>query len=302
MKRALSQRFTTTTGLVAAGLVMALGLTASGQEPRATQQPVVTYLQKDVVLLNSAEKILYKKTPQEDMHLYLLRPAVATKQPLPAIVCFTGGGWVDGLPTGMINNAAWYRDQGIIGITADYRVKSRHKTSPMECVMDAKSAIRYVRAHAAKLGIDPNRIIAAGGSAGGHIAAATVLDGHDEPGEDLTVSARPDGLELHNPVLGLDFGAWWFAQNPSGSPILGVKKGWPPTILSNGTKDNITSIGNAQKFTKAMQDAGNVCELITIPEAGHSCDWPATNPHFLPTMLRMRDFWRENGILPAPAK
>jgi len=237
-----------------------------------------------------AEKILYKKTPQEDMYLYLLRPESKTDQPLPAIVYFTGGGWVSGNVEGQIPNAAWFRDHGIIGIDADYRVKSRHGTSPIECIQDAKSAIRYVRAHARELGIDPDRIIAAGGSAGGHLAACTFLDGGDAPGEDLSVSSKPNALVLHNPVLGEGFGNDFFAAHPEFSPILHVKKGWPPTILSNGTKDNTTPFATAVKFMSLMKQAGNICELIPVKDADHSCDWPVSNPNFLPTLQRMTDF------------
>lgn len=150
-----------------------------------------TYLNPDTELLDSAEKILYKETPQEKLHLYLLRPADRPARPVAAIVYFTGGGWVKGRPTGMIGNAAWFRDLGIIGIAADYRVKKRHGTTPLECIQDAKSAIRYVRTHAAALGIDPDRIIAAGGSAGGHLASVTFLDGGDAPGEDRSISSNP---------------------------------------------------------------------------------------------------------------
>jgi acetyl esterase len=244
-----------------------------------------------------AEKILYKNTPQGDMYMYLLRPAGKPKRLLPAIVYFTGGGWVGGDVEGQIPNAAWFRDQGIIGIDADYRVKSRHGTSPLECIQDAKSAIRYVRAHASELGIDPDRIIAAGGSAGGHLAACTFLDGGDAPGEDLKISSKPDALVLHNPVLGVGFGNEFFAAHPEFSPILHVKKGWPPTILSNGTKDNTTPFEVAEKFTQLMHEAGNVCELIPVKDADHSCDWPVSNPNFLPTLKRMTYFLREQKVI-----
>jgi acetyl esterase/lipase len=250
---------------------------------------------KNLIVL--AEKILYKKTPQEDMYLYLLRPEGKSRIVLPAIVYFTGGGWVNGNVEGQIPNAAWFRDKGIIGIDADYRVKSRHGTTPLECIQDAKSAIRYVRAHARELGIDPERIIAAGGSAGGHLAACTYLDGGDAPGEDLTISSKPDALVLHNPVLGEGFGTDFFALHPEFSPILNVKKGWPPTILSNGTKDNTTPFEVAEKFTVLMQKAGNICELIPVKNADHSCDWPVSNPNFLPTLQRMTDFLREQKFI-----
>ena len=244
-----------------------------------------------------AEKVLYKNTPQEDMFLYILRPLAKTKKALPAIVYFTGGGWVNGNVEGQIPNPAWFRDKGIIGIEADYRVKSRHGTTPIECIQDAKSAIRFVRANAKKLGIDPTRIIAAGGSAGGHLAACTFLDGGDALGEDLNISSKPNALVLHNPCLGEGFGKEFFDAHPEFSPIKQVKKGWPPTILSNGTKDKTTPYYAAEKYTQLMNEAGNVCELITIKDAGHSCDWPVSNPTFLPAIQRMTEFLREQKLI-----
>ena len=65
-------------------------------------------------------KILYKKTPQEDMYLYVLRPITKSRKALPAIVYFTGGGWFNDNVEGQIPNAAWFRDHGIIGIQADF--------------------------------------------------------------------------------------------------------------------------------------------------------------------------------------
>ena len=244
-----------------------------------------------------AEKILYKNTPQEALYLYLLRPLGKSEKALPAIVYFTGGGWVNGNVEDQIPNAAWFRDHGMIGIEADYRVKSRHGTSPVECIQDAKSAMRYVRAHAKELGIDPNRIIAAGGSAGGHLAACTFIDGGEAIGEDLTISSKPNALVLHNPVLGEGFGKEFFDEHPEFSPILHIKKGWPPTILSNGTKDNTTPIEFAEKFTRLMINAGNICELISVKDADHSCDWPVSNPNFLPTLQRMTYFLKEQKLI-----
>lgn len=252
-------------------------------------------------LVAAAEKILYKKTPQTDLHLFLLRPAGDRSQPRPAIIYFAGGGWTIESVEAQIPTAAWFLDQGIIAIAADYRVSSSAGTSPLECIRDARSAVRYVRANARRLGVDPGRIIVAGGSAGGHIAACTVLPDGDEPGDDLAISARADALVLHNPVLGEGFGADFFAAHPEFSPLQRVGPGWPPTILSCGTRDEVTPYPAAVRFTDAMHQAGNVCELITVPEAPHSCDWPVTNPNFLPTLRRMSAFLHEQGLAPRHA-
>ncbi|MEI6493478.1 MAG: alpha/beta hydrolase [Verrucomicrobiota bacterium] len=293
--------------LAAACILAVATLPAFAQQPTNaavdTKPAQLSILTPGSELLALAERVPYKKTPQEELCLYILRPVPAAKavpKPLPAIIYFTGGGWVKGTPDAMMGNVEWFREQGIIGISADYRVKSRHGTSPVECVKDAKSAIRYVRKNAKQLGIDPNRIIAAGGSAGGHIAAAAVLPGNDEPGEDTSVSTRPNALVLHNPALGLGFREDFFAEHPDCSPILGVRPGWPPTVLSNGTADDTTPYASAEEFVKKMNAAGNVCELIPVQGAKHSCDWPVTNRNFLPTITKMTEFLRKNGIIPPP--
>ncbi len=275
------------------------GITLNAQTVGTLPSKSYTVPGKELMALS--EKILYKTTIQGDLYLYVLRPEKKHKR-LPAIIYFTGGGWVSGTVDGQIPNAAWFRDQGIIGIGADYRVKSRHGTSPMECIRDAKSAVRFVRTHAKELGINPKEIIVAGGSAGGHIAICTVIDGGDEPGEDLSISSKANALVLHNPVLGGGFGKDFFDVHPEFSPLLRVKKGWPPTILSCGTADKTTPFTYAQEFTDRMLAVGNTCELIPVLNADHSCDWPVTNPNFLPTINKMAAFLKEKKFIPMERK
>lgn len=90
----------------------------------------------------------------------------------------------------------------MVAISAEYRIKKIHNTSPKEALVDAKSAIRWVRGNAQALGIYPTKIVVGGGSAGGPIAAATATSkGFNESDEDATISARPIALMLFNPVL-----------------------------------------------------------------------------------------------------
>lgn len=111
----------------------------------------------------------------------------------PAAVFFHGGGWHGGGPDHYYPQSRYVALRGMVGISVEYRTINRFGTSPRECVKDGKSAMRWVKTHAAKLGIDPDRIVAGGGSAGGHIAAATALvSAFDEEGED----ALPGLLEL----------------------------------------------------------------------------------------------------------
>src|SRR6185503_1822467 len=113
----------------------------------------------------------------------------------PAIVFFFGGGWTNGSPGQFEEHCKHLGSRGLVAITADYRVASRQQVKAVSCVADAKSAIRYVRKEAARLGIDPDRIVAGGGSAGGHIAACTgTIDGFDEAGEDKSISSVPNAM------------------------------------------------------------------------------------------------------------
>jgi acetyl esterase len=270
-----------------------------GKSALLTPQPAgdTTYTQPGKQLVATAKKVLYKKTPQENMYLYILYPQNKSDKPLPAIIYYTGGGWLNGDVADEIPTAAWFRDHGMIGITADYRVKNRHNTTPMEAINDARSAMRYIRGHAKELGIDPQKIVAAGGSAGGHLAICTFLDGGDDPADDLSISTKPNGLVLHNPVLGEGYGAYFLDKHPEFTPLNKVGANWPPTIVSCGTKDGTTPYSGAVKFTQLMQEKDNTCELITVNDADHSCDWPVSNPNFLPTLTRMVNFLGEQHLL-----
>ena len=154
----------------------------------------------------------------------------------------------------------------MVAISADYRVKSRQGTSPFECVKDGKSAVRWIRANAKKLGVDPDRLAAGGGSAGGHVAAAAGnLPGLEEEGEDLSISSKPDALVLFNPVY--DNGPKGFghsrvaARYKEISPLHNLRKGSPPTIVFLGDKDTLVPVSIAETYKKKMEEAGSRSEL-----------------------------------------
>ncbi len=201
-----------------------------------------------------------------------------------AIVFFFGGGWTKGSPEQFQLQCQHLAEHGMVAITADYRVKSRNNVKPVQCVADARSAVRWVRANAAKLGIDPQRIAAGGGSAGGHLAAATAfITEFDEPGEDKSVSAVPNALVLFNPALvlapleGYNFpnageraSEERFGTKPEKiSPVHHVEKGAPPTIIFHGKADTTVSYVTTEAFTAVMKKAGASCELVGYEGATH---------------------------------
>ena len=139
----------------------------------------------------TASKVeVYKTVGEIELKAWIFNPPkheVSHEQ--PAIVFFFGGGWRSGMPEQFTKHCEYLATRGMVAMTVDYRVFSRHKASPYDCVEDAKSAIRWIRENAQKLGVDPDRIVAAGGSAGGHLAAstATIVD-EDAPKENALIS------------------------------------------------------------------------------------------------------------------
>src|SRR6516164_1598646 len=117
---------------------------------------------------------IFKKTEQGDLKISISFPDDwKPSDKRPAIVFFFGGGWTQGTVQQFAPQSAYLARRGMVAARADYRVKSRHQVTPDVCVEDAKSAVRWLRKNAATLGIDPEKVVAAGGSAGGHIAACT---------------------------------------------------------------------------------------------------------------------------------
>lgn len=224
----------------------------------------------------------YKTVGDVTLDLWIFRPE--TKEPAPAIVFFFGGGWQNGSPQQFEDQCRQLAKRGMVAITADYRVASRHQVKPIQCVADARSAIRWVRAHSEELGVDPQRIAAAGGSAGGHLAACTAfIDSFDEKGEDLNISAVPNALVLFNPALVLapldgyeleGFGTRVPAERMGTkpieiSPVHHITANAPPTIIFHGREDTTVPYSSAEAFEKKMKAFGNRCELKGYDKQKH---------------------------------
>lgn len=218
---------------------------------------------------------VYKTINKTKLHLYAHLPKDhSSKDKRPAIVFFFGGGWNGGTPKQFTPHAKYLASRGMVAFTAEYRVKRTHGTTPFHCVSDGKSAIRWVRENAAKLGIDPKRIVASGGSAGGHVAACTALiKDYDEKTENRKISSVPNALVLFNPVIDTSkkgFGYNRFKQKYKLlSPVHHVRPNLPPTILFHGNADTTVPHANAVDFKTKMLAAKNRCELHTYPKQKH---------------------------------
>ena len=219
-------------------------------------------------------QVPYKITPQDTLDLFIFAPNQSTS-PTSAIVFFFGGGWVRGNPSQFFEHSKYLASRGMLAICAEYRVYSKHGTTPFECVEDGKSAVRWIRSHADEYGINPQKIVAAGGSAGGHVAACTALiDGFDDQSENLSISSKPNALVLFNPVIDTSekgYGSEKLqGRETEISPVHHVSPGLPPTIIFHGTDDTTVPFENVERFCSLMHAADNSCELVAFEGHTHA--------------------------------
>jgi acetyl esterase/lipase len=164
-----------------------------------------------------------------------------------------------------------------VAISADYRIASAHGTTPFESAADARSALRWVRAHARELGIDPHRIAAAGASAGGQLAAITALaNGPDDPSDNTEISPRPNALLLWYPVLDTSpagYGHALFGERFAElSPLALVRAAperLPPSLILMGDADSATPLATLRAFESAARNAGRTCHVVVFPGGQH---------------------------------
>ena len=272
-------------------------------------------------LKNATQVLPYKVVGEDTLLAWIYEPPKhQIEAPRPAIVFFFGGGWSGGSASQFAKHCEYLAARGMVAITVDYRVYQRQNATISQCVSDAKSAIRWVRQQSNTLGIIPDRIVAAGGSAGGHLAASTaILPGLDDPNDDITVSAHPNALALFNPVVILDdidehttfserllskLGHRMGATPHELSPYHHLHKGTVPTIIFHGTDDTTVEFTSVQLFQKQMHALGNHCVLVGYEGEGHGFFnyLRKRNGPFIDTVHKLDEFLVSLHYLEAPPK
>jgi acetyl esterase len=229
----------------------------------------------------SPPRFVYRTVDGVNLALDVYRPddwAVGDKR--ACVIWFFGGGWEVGAPFQYSRHARELAELGIVSITPDYRVRSRHgsETTPFDALDDARAAIGWVRDRADQFGIDPARVAAAGGSSGGHlaVACATVI-GDGTSSEGSRQNCLPDALILFNPVVDFEIPsvAKQTTRDERGrlreiAPLHQMKTPLPPTLIFHGTADPIVPIRTSEAFVERAIGIGSPrVELVRYPGKGH---------------------------------
>ena len=229
-------------------------------------------------MLATGEKHRYSDQ-HPDNALWVFRPeGLKPDQLRPAVFCIHGGSW-GGDPRMYAAYCTHLARKGYVGVNIEFRrYNVKQGISPKECLADSLSAYRWIRKNARRLNIDPDQIVIAGSSAGGHLGLSMLtLEGYDNPSDDKNIAINPKGLILINPAIDLVDG-WQDGQNrcraygidpASLSPAHHLKPGLPPTLVISGSEDKVITPDQIRAFKARMEAAGNLCTFSEYPDVGH---------------------------------
>ena len=255
------------------------------------------------------ETILYKSIDNIDLNLYIYHPENFDNTKIyNCIVFFHGGAWNNQYIKQFERQSIYFASRGMIAFIAEYRVTSIHNSTPFQSVEDAKSVIRYIRENSKSLSLDPEKIAVSGGSAGGHLAAASAnISNYDNVNENLKISSKPNLLILFNPILDTTPGAWGYGSfmrrvgnkitdNPYEiSPIHHISNVTPPTIILTGTNDNLVPVIKINEYKEIMISNNVRCDVIFYKDAEHS--FFNKGEDFVDTVYQLDLFLKSNGYL-----
>ncbi len=253
------------------------------------------------------QSIVFGKGGGRNLKLALFLPK-DNRDAHPGIVFIHGGGWRGGNPKQFMPQALYLAAQGYVSACIENRLSGKVRKSFPAAVEDVKCAVRWMRASAKRYKIDPNRIAAAGGSAGAHLAAMLGVtdeeDGLEGSGGHGEFSSKVNAVVAFNGVFNLAaekvhdldpvvaFLGSKLTEIPDvyekASPITYVDKTDAPFLLLHGTKDRSLPYEQSVKMKEALEKAGVRAELFTAKNAGHGFfNHP---PWYEPTLKRMEEF------------
>ena len=234
-----------------------------------------------------------------EMEIFSPKDHDPSKKSVPGVIMFHGGGWGSGSRVMFSYQCNYFASRGLVAATVTYKLAKKfvaNKTKGTEsrkrvCITDAKSAIRWYKQNADELGIDPKRIIAGGGSAGGHISLlATTNPGLNDPGDPKEYDATVAAYLLFNPALSAGD-----AKDPQVDFLRHLKADFPPAIVFFGSEDNWMKKGWVPASEK-MKSLGIKSTDLRIAEGmGHA--FFNRQPWADITLIAADKFLKEHGFI-----
>ncbi len=231
------------------------------------------------------QDVIYREADGVELTLDLYYPQTGSA-PYPVVIYVHGGGWTSGNKRGGAGmlDVPTLLDHGYLVAAIDYRLAPAYKFPAQ--FEDVSCAVRYLRTHADEIGLDPDRIGAYGGSAGGHLVALLGTADEDAFRGDCPweVSARVQAVvDMFGPA---DFSLFEFlgsekaegvfgasdATDPvfaEASPVAWVSTDDSPFLILHGDRDPVVPLEQSQSLYDHLKAASVPVELVVVKNAGH---------------------------------
>jgi acetyl esterase/lipase len=286
------RRFLATAGIAAAG--PALGTLAAQNKP------------SDRGSVSIEKNIVFGKAGNTELRLDIYRPPAGTEKRM-ATIHMHGGGFTGGSKETLSERVLPLAMAGYVAIPVQYRLAGDAKWPAQ--IEDVKAAIRWTRANAKSLGIDPEKIAVVGYSAGGQLALFAAGTGNrpefegnnGTPGVGTQVVAccayypstevrpRADGTAHTLLPTGSDE-----AAHRAASPLTYITKAFPPTVIFHGTADTTIPLESSERLFKQLRDAQVPAELHAIAGVPHVFD---STPEFARSAGALADFFIDRHVI-----
>jgi len=270
--------------------------------------------------------IAYRKVNGNDVTLHVFTPAGhKPSHHRAAVVILHGGDWFTGDVQSAFPIARYFAARGAVAFCVDYRLVKPQGPTVFDSLADCKSAVRYVRNNAGRLGVDSTRIAVFGDSAGAHLAACLpTISEFDPADEDRAISSVPNAVILVNPFIDtIDYARLsnlpgvkeltpgtdgktlptllGYGQTPDAralaiSPYRHIAPGQPPTLLIHGAASDMQIVYDSRRLAEAMHVAGNVCKLHVVQGVAHPLERARTEV-FVETLRASDRFLASLGFL-----
>jgi acetyl esterase/lipase len=230
---------------------------------------------------------------------------------VPAVVIIHGGGFTGGHRDAAreLNIGGTLARNGYIGMSIDYALADIGRPTWPQNLFDCKTAVRWLRANADRLQIDPNHIGVIGGSAGGTLASLVTLtrpnDGLDPEGP---YGNFPCQVQCGVDMYGVASMAEWHDSVMFGktseeapdlykmaSPLTYARSDAPPMLILHGTADKTVDVSQSEKFAEALKAKGATFEIEIIPDAPHSFSLQPKEKDLRPVVLAFFDKYLKPG-------
>ena len=260
---------------------------------------------RDKELLKSASTYVYVNHNGVDLIAHVFFPEGSVKISRPAIVFFHGGFWDVSMVPQFVPHSHHFASRGMVAICFEYRISSKHQSTPMDAIDDSIFALNWLNASAEELGIDLNKMVFSGAAGGAYLSLLLGM----RKDQDLSPAFRPKALILFSALVNTTPKGQLSERFPSIksciklSPSRLVRRKLPPMMFFHGTSDRVTPFSEIATFCRRMRWRGNRCQLIDFNAAEHSFfNFNVSHSNFEVTINAADHFLVELGIIEEQAE